>query len=206
MITARLLYSIGALTCVSATMLALPASAQEGQQQQQGRGMRFDFAPNVYKMEGASMPRAAHYSGPISNARPGSTSKSFLPSANIIAKPIPVVKPAVTPIVQPQVTATIKPQPFSNLFGKPIEEAKPAVAQQMPAIQAKPAAQLARSTNTGIKWSKPRSARPAVATGRSMPATQTYGSSGYTPGNTAPSNFGSGTSTTTSVSGVVKSK
>jgi hypothetical protein len=205
MITARLLYSIGALTCVSVAMLALPANAQEGQQQQQGRGMRFDFAPNVYKMEGAPMPRATHYSGPISNARPGSTSKSFLPSANIIAKPIPVVKPAVTPIVQPQVTATIKPQPFSNLFGKPIEEAKPAVAQQMPAIQAKPAAQLARSTNTAIKWSKPRVARPAVATGRSMPATQTYGS-GYVPGNTAPTNFGSGTSTSTSVTGVVKSK
>ncbi|MBP6746328.1 hypothetical protein KA344_13915 [bacterium] len=176
---------------------------------------RFEFEPNVWKKESVG-PRSSWTPAPAaptvrSGSTPSASSMLGIPLASIKRAPAPV---HAAPVAQPNIMAQLMPAQFNNAFGKPAAQAMPMTAS--PNVMA-PVAQaatpktvkmasaprsLSRSQNGTARLRRPSYPQSRVAQASPI---KTY-NTGYVPGSTAPSAFGSGHSTTTAVSGVVKYK
>jgi hypothetical protein len=178
-------------------------------------GPRFEFEPNVWKKESVG-PRSAWTPAPAAptvraGSVPSSSSMLGIPLASIKRAPAPV---HAAPVAQPSIMAQLMPAQFSNAFGKPAAQAIPLTASpnaMAPVAAAAPAktmkmASAPRSINRSQNGTAHlrRPSYPQARVARANPI-QSY-NTGYVPGSTAPSAFGSGASTTTAVSGVVKYK
>lgn len=207
-----------ALTACAAT---LPVSAQEG-----GRGARFNFAPNVYKVESSRVP-TDYNSQPVHSVRDGAVPKGNLLGLDpqILAKPAP--QPAAQPVVAARPAATtVTPQwsvpktSFNPAFGKPgdlthqplasLPAPVPQQAVAGPLIPVKPAATthapVARHhVNTAVNgrlMRQPHTAAPAAAL--ASPAVASYGKNfGYVPGPFLPNEATGGMSAQAEVRGRV---
>lgn len=201
-----------ALTTLTVAAASAPAFAQE-RPAPNPRGMRFDFGVNTYRLDQSAPPRKYVYNGPIGTVGKGVVAKngSFLGVDPSVLKqrtpaPQPMVATNLIPQILPQQTTA-----FNPAFGKPMQPmtASPSAmtAPQLPA--AKSTSQPQRSSeNVAGRLRTPVKphyiARNANAGRLNKPAINSYGS-GFQPGSIVPTggSSGAGTSTSTSVSGVI---
>ncbi len=208
------------------TLIALVSIAtMQAASAQEGRGMRFNYAPNVWKAETARLPKGyGDFNEPKHNVQSGS-----VPTRNVLGlDPMMLSKPAPAPVVAANpVTTSLTPKlmaptatpSFNPLFGKPVTPIMaqaaplpPAVPQQAVAqpAMAKPAATSApavrRTVNTGLSGRimphRVKNVAPMMAT----PAVASYGGMGYVPGAYLPSSGSGGGSASTKVSGVLMTR
>ncbi|CAN5254858.1 hypothetical protein BH11CYA1_BH11CYA1_45240 [soil metagenome] len=176
-------------------------------------GPRFEFEPNVWKNDHvtrhASWTPAPAAATVRSGSTPSASSMLGIPLASIRKAP----PPAPVQQAQPSIMAQLMPAAFNNAFGKPVPQAMPltatpnamapvAAAAPAKAMKMASAPRVSRSQNGMAHLRRP--SHPASNVAHANPI-QSYGS-GYAPGSTAPSSFGGGTSSSTSVSAVVKYK
>ncbi len=196
------------------TVAAQPAArADEGG----GGNARWKFAPNVYRLEQPTGPRQhAFNEPPMQQVRRGQTPGvhnmlGFNPAT--LKRPV-----AAVPQQQPNVMAQLVPPGFNNLFGKPTSNGTAATAHAnnlpLTAQMAPPAAAIAtkaavrapiRRSNNNVMAHMRRPARSQSRTASAGPIASYGQGVGYIPGSTAPGvTGGSGSSTNTSVMGVIK--
>jgi hypothetical protein len=186
------------------------ASAQEG------RGMRFNFAPNVWRAESARLPKGYGDVAPEPqhNVRAGAVpSKASLGlDPMMLSKPAPAPVIPVNPVVTAQASVPKANASFSPLFGKPMmAQAQP--LPTVPAAVAQPATAPAQAPAATAPAAPPRHVVRSAVSGRvrvpsrrevipvsGTPAVASYGSQHYVPGAFLPSS-GSGSVATTAVSG-----
>jgi len=193
------------------SLIAFATTAAFAQPAAHADSPRFKFPVNYYKIEEPTYPRSSYIPPAAPTVRSGSTpsAASMLgPLANLKKAPAPV---HAAPVAQPNIMAQLMPAQFSNAFGKPAAQAIPLTASpqaMQPVAAAAPAKtmkmasaprSLNRSQNGTAHLRRPSYPQARVA--RANPI-QTY-PTGYVPGSTAPSAFGSGYSTQTAVGGKI---
>ncbi len=216
------------IAIIAASSTVLPAQAQH-----RDRGARFDFAPQIYKLEESKVP-PGYGAPPPSNH---SVKHASMPSRSsllgidpaMLAAARPVQRgPRVAPIAATTVAASpswTNAVPFLNpfapvankgQFGQPLNPNVPPVVASLPpqASKAQPRT-IAPSSNTSLSGKiNPRRSSTAVAARRVPRANalaakqgapiQSYGNNfGYTAGSTAPVGSGASTSVTGNVYGRV---
>lgn len=210
--------SLIAITALSAFQ---SASAQEGAPT---RGARFNYAPNVYKVESANLPKGyGQFATPTHNVRAGGVpSKSLLGlDPAMLQKPMPIPQPVVA--ARPAATSvtsqvSVPKTWFNPMFGTPNTVAQlpspmPQQAVAMPIAPARPQHAVTRSApvanhavRTGLSGRVRLPKRHNVTPLMASPAVASYGKNfGYVPGPLLPSNSG-GASATSSVSGKIMYK
>ena len=198
--------SLAILAIAAAGTLSVQSvSAQEGQQRP---GARFNYAPNVYKVEQPRIPQAAF---PVENhaVRHGSMPKG----SNFLGlDPQVLARPAQTQVAARPATMNVTPRAFipqavpqvafNPSFGTPFQATPmqaPAMAAMAPGRMAAPAAKSApvhvahkrtscRHVNTAVSGriaTHPRKAQPAMAAAYAP-------GFGYTPGGHLPSQASGG--------------
>ena len=188
------------------------ASAQEG------RGARFNYAPNVWKAESARVPKGyGEFADPQHNVRSGAVpSKSLLGLDPLMtSKPAPVTAlPPPMPVVSAQAALPKATPSFMPAFGKPMMAqamplpTMPQTAVAQPTInpnQAQPAksAPAARVVHTGLSGRVRVPSRSVVTPASATPAIASYGNNvGYDPGAYLPKT-GGGSSASTRLNGVL---
>lgn len=202
---------------VSLVAISAIASSMQSASAQEARGARFNFAPNVYRVEQSRVPKD-YGAEPAHNVRAGAVPNSNLLGVDpsMLAKPAPpppvvAARPAMTSVT-PAMFVPKTNSAFNPMFGKPQVAQLPApVPQQAVAMpmQMKPAtaapAQAAprRHVNTAVAGRLMKPVRRNIAPTTATPAVASYGKNfGYVPGAYLPSSSG-GASTSTIVHGVI---
>lgn len=195
-------FLIASLTVALGAAIASPAMAQE-EGKAQPRGMRFQFESNRYGA-GIAAERSNHYSGPIGKVSHGSVPKGIFGQGvnpSIFNRAPVAAAPQVQTNVFPQIVAQ-QPVPFQNVFGKPMTAApmtaKPMTMSQVPAPKSAPRTSSSRAVAGRVL--SPR--RPTGLIARSKPMIQSM-PGGFSQGPSIPTS-GSSSSSTTSVTGVVR--
>jgi hypothetical protein len=209
------------------------ANDEDGQALPQRGGSRFNYGANNFIMDPDTGGRrrftphplksASPASGPVGSVTPGSVPKMAL-DPTFLAAPKPV---AVVPTIAPAVKAAVLPKqqsftsipkssPFSSIFGNPqplvatnAPPISPIKPQQPTAVGAPAITQHGNRTSSGVRATL-NNHRP---TGHSGPAmgglptaapVATYGSQGYSIGQTLPTTVGNSNSVNTSVKAVLQ--
>lgn len=203
--------------------------AVSAQEQQQQRGARFNFAPNIWKTEEARIPNNRYAPAqPAHAVKHGSMpqSSNFLLDPSMIPEaPKPVIATAPTTNLSHQVSiprtnAQLPKTNYQPAFGRPLSAPPMAVASLPPQAMApitqaaKPAAMksapihAAKHVSASLRHNHARtgvSGRLLTRThpvGQSAPVAASYGKNfGYQPGGYLPTQSGTGVSTRSEVSG-----
>lgn len=220
--------TIIAIAAASSLFSLQAANAQEGARP----GARFSYAPNTWRIEQPRTP-SGYGSGPQGSVRHGSmprTGSNFLGlTPQALTRPQPQPQLAAVPRLAPIAQQSVNAQPsFTNLipqlktppafqaqFGNPLNP--PVVAQAPAPMQALPQTPLSNNQAVSGKLRKPARSnattavsgvlrprrQPPAQIAKAAPPIESYGKGvGYVPGAYLP--MGSGMSSTTSVSGVIK--
>jgi len=152
------------LTGLALISLLVLTGSQSASAQGQGRGARFNYAPNVFSLEGPVMPKAVQAAHSVRSGSVPRGSNFLGVDPQFLAKPVapPVTQTLVTaaPAVNQAAGQLLPKIPFNNSFGKPASAAPPVIAQA-PVPAAAPMAALAKSLPPVTAAKPVTSSRPA---------------------------------------------
>ncbi len=166
------------LILTAAAGFAFTQAAHASDEDGSTKANRFNFAPNIYKVEEPTGGRYRHALATF--APPASVRSGSVPKVSSVLGDPSFIK-AVTPVAQPTVVATVVPKPaqlpkdFQSVFGKPISQV-PLVAHNAtplafsPTIQPKAAARIAPRRTAAMRPVVAHSSIPSHG-----PIVQSYG-------------------------------